>query len=172
MKVRILDAGDASAYQSLRLVALQECPAAFASSFDEEVGLSLETVAERLTPSVDGGVLGGFEDDRLVGVVGIHREPFVKLGHKANVWGMYVAAPARRGGAGRRLLGEALAFAARQLRVRQVNLGVNVANIAAVGLYEQAGFRPFGLETCFMLLDGVAQDEMHMVCVIDGDGDG
>ena len=90
MNVRILERGDAEAYQSLRLAGLQECPSAFASSFAEESGLGLEVVAERLSPSADGVVLGAFADADLAGMVGVHREPLAKLAHKANVWGMYV----------------------------------------------------------------------------------
>jgi ribosomal protein S18 acetylase RimI-like enzyme len=50
--------------------------------------------------------------------------------------------------------------------VRQVNLGVNESNAAALRLYESLGFRTFGREECFMRVEGHWQHELHMVCVI------
>lgn len=47
--------------------------------------------------------------------------------------------------------------------VRQINLGVNAANFAALAFYESCGFKPFGLERGFMMLDGELHDEVHMV---------
>ena len=47
--------------------------------------------------------------------------------------------------------------------VRQINLGVNAANLEAIALYEAAGFTAFGVERGFMLLDGRLHDELHMV---------
>jgi RimJ/RimL family protein N-acetyltransferase len=47
--------------------------------------------------------------------------------------------------------------------VARVDLGVNAANAAAIALYEGAGFQRFGLERDFMRVDGVSQDELHMV---------
>ena len=51
-------------------------------------------------------------------------------------------------------------------RVRQVSLGVNAENAAAIALYERMGFEPFGREPCFMLVDGIPQDEVQMVCML------
>ena len=48
MLIRSLTATDAARYQPLRLRALREHPEAFASAFEEEQQLSLETVAKRL----------------------------------------------------------------------------------------------------------------------------
>lgn len=51
--------------------------------------------------------------------------------------------------------------------VRQVNLGVNAANVEAIALYEALGFAPFGLERGFMLLDGELHDEILMVRIVE-----
>ena len=164
--IRVLGAADAAAFQALRLAGLQECPAAFASSFEEESGRELPAVAERLAPQGDRAVFGAFDGGELVGLVGLMREGHRKLAHKAFIWGMYVAPAARQRGIGRRLVGAALSFAESQLRVRQVTLGVNAANPAAIALYERMGFKAFGREPCFMLVDGVPQDELQMVCFL------
>jgi len=164
--VRALAPPDARAFQSLRLHGLRECPTAFASSYEEECDLALSVVADRLGPRDGRATFGAFRGEELVGLVGIVREEHRKLAHKAFIWGMYVARESRRRGVGRQLVTKALAFAQSGLHVRQVSLGVNAANTAALALYERMGFKPYGREPCFMLVDGIAQDEVQMVCVL------
>ena len=165
-EIRTLVPADAAAFQALRLAGLQECSTAFASSFEEESTRELPAVAERLAPQGDRAVFGAFDGGELAGVVGLVREGHRKLAHKAFIWGMYVAPAARKRGVGRELVAAALAFAATELRVRQVTLGVNAANPAAIALYERMGFQTYGREPCFMLVDGVPQDELQMVCFL------
>ena len=166
MQIRILQAGDATVYQSLRLRGLRECPSAFASSFEEEAATPIDVVAARLAKQQDGATFGAFENDLLVGIVGLRRESMRKLAHKAYIWGMFVAPDARNGGVGRQLLAHALEYAGEVLRVRQVNLGVNADNLPAIALYRRMRFEPFGRERGFMLLDGKLHDEVHMACLL------
>lgn len=66
MLIRPLTAPDAARYQPLRLRALQEHPEAFASAFEEEQQLLLETVAKRLQQSsAERYTLGAFEEEEL-----------------------------------------------------------------------------------------------------------
>jgi RimJ/RimL family protein N-acetyltransferase len=166
MIVRKLTSADATAFQSLRLLGLRECPTAFASSYEEECDLELPVVADRLAPRDDRAVFGAFQELELVGLVGVKREALRKLSHKAYIWGMYVVPANRRRGVGRDLIAEVLCFALSELHVRQVSLGVNAENEAAITPYECMGFKSFGREPCFMLVDGVAHDEIQMVCML------
>lgn len=166
MLIRALDAQDACQFRALRLQGLREFPLAFASSYEEESETTVEAFAERLTPTEDGAVFGAFSGADLVGIAGLQRESMRKLSHKAFVWGVYVAPPARRAGCGHRLLSQVLSHAATRLGVRQVVLGVNAKNTAALALYRKLGFVQFGLEPGYMLLDGQLHDEVHMVCVL------
>jgi RimJ/RimL family protein N-acetyltransferase len=168
MNIRVLSPADAARFQALRLQGLREQPAAFASSAEEEVDASLEEVARRLVATSDGAVFGAFDDAMLLGIVGLQRESKNKLAHKAWIWGMYVAPLVRRQGIGRRLLQQALAHASREFGVRQVNLGVNSANQAALALYQSLGFTSYGVERGFLLVDGVLHDEHQMVNIVDG----
>ena len=163
MQVRDLGANDAQAFQGLRLAALRECPSAFASSYEEEHEMPIGMVAERLVAKADRCVLGAWVGPDLVGLLGLQREQMRKLAHKAFIWGMYVAPGVRRRGVGRRLIDHALQRAGSMNGVRQINLGVNAANLEAIALYEAAGFTAFGVERGFMLLDGELHDELHMV---------
>jgi hypothetical protein len=92
MTIRVLNESDAQLYQELRLSALKINPEAFGSTYEREVIFSLETVVERLKPTKEKFVLGAFEDNgTLVGIVTLMRENSHKMGHKGNVFGMYVA---------------------------------------------------------------------------------
>ena len=166
MQIRALSPDDATEYQALRLQGLLEWPSAFASSHDEEVNTPIAEISARLQPNGDGAIFGAFMDGRLVGIVGLQRETMQKLAHKAYIWGMYVAPEARKLGVGKALLQHALNHARDVMLVRQVNLGVNASNDAAIALYRSLGFEPFGIERGFMLLDGESHDEIHMVRVL------
>jgi RimJ/RimL family protein N-acetyltransferase len=165
MQFRPLVPEDAGAFQVLRLQGLREAPTAFASSFEEECDRPLAMVASRLSANGEGAVFGAFNKSDLVGVTGVRREDHSKLAHKAFLWGVYVAPTFRKRGIGRQLVSQALDFAFSTLGVRQVNLGVNTSNLGAIALYELMGFKTFGIEEGFLLVDGVLHDEMHMVCL-------
>jgi ribosomal protein S18 acetylase RimI-like enzyme len=165
MLIRRLLPEDAASFQAVRLRGLLEIPSAFTSSHAEEVDTPLEVTAETLAQKPDGAVFGAFADGTLAGVLGIQQEGHRQVAHKAFIWGMYVAPEHRRNGLGRALIAHALKFAAQDLRVRSVNLGVNTANRAAVALYEAMGFRTYGTEPGFLMIDGVLHDE-HLMSVV------
>ena len=165
MHYRRLQPADAEVFQKLRVSGLAESPNAFISTPAEDLRLPMATVEERLRVDRDSAVFGAWRDANLLGIAAIRREPKARLQHKASLWGVYVAPDIRGMGAGRELVRLCLAFA-REMGVRQVNLGVNESNAAALRLYESLGFRTFGREECFMCVDGQWQHELHMVCVL------
>lgn len=162
MQIRRLTPADASAFQSLRLESLLTDPAAFGASFEEERAIPLSTIESRLLEKNDRASFGAFNDGMLLGHVGLGREGLKKLSHKGFIWGMYVAPAARRHGVARELLGAALSLARSVGEIRQVNLCVNAGNLAAIALYESAGFKTWGREPGAMLVDGELFDEVHM----------
>jgi ribosomal protein S18 acetylase RimI-like enzyme len=164
--LRTLKPEDSSAFQALRLRGLQECPEAFASSHEEEVGTLPAEIERRLKPKPDSAVIGAFREGELVALIGVQREGMAKLAHKAFIWGVYVAPEARGLGVGTKVVRHALSYAADTLRVRQVNLGVNTKNTAAVALYRKLGFVEYGLERGFLLVAGELHDEYQMVCLL------
>ena len=164
MHLRTLTPQDATSFQALRLRGLQECPEAFASSYEEEASTSREEIELRLQPKPGSAIVGAFLDGVLVGLAGVQQESMAKLAHKAFIWGVYVSPEARGRGVGTKVIGHALQYASETLGVRQVNLGVNTKNVAAVALYKKLGFVQYGLERGFLLVAGVLHDEYQMVC--------
>jgi RimJ/RimL family protein N-acetyltransferase len=161
--VRVLDSSDASDFQRLRLRGLQEFPAAFSSSYEEEVPLTGDTIAARLGDQKLGVVFGAFIAATLVGVTGIARDRHRKLAHRALMWGVYVAPEGRQHGVGRALGHAAIEYAKHKLSARQVILGVGATNKPAIALYERLGFEPFGIEPAYLFVDGEYRDEMLMI---------
>jgi ribosomal protein S18 acetylase RimI-like enzyme len=168
MLIRCLTSADAAAFQELRLQGLQESPTAFSSSFEEECDRPLDVVAAKIAPEAGRAVFGAFDGDDLVGLIGVGIDGGRKLAHKRRIWGMYVAPSHRGRGIAKRLMMQALEFAAAIRGVRQVTLGVNAGNTAARRLYESAGFEVYGLEPAAILIDGEPHDEMWMIRRLDG----
>lgn len=164
LSIRALAPPDSPAFQALRLRGLQECPEAFASSYEEEVATPIAEIETRLQPKPDSAIFGAFEESRLCALVGVQREGMVKLAHKSFIWGVYVAPEARGRGVGAAIVRHALSYAASLLGARQVNLRVNTRNTAAVALYKRLGFIEYGLERDYLIVNGVPQDEYQMVC--------
>jgi ribosomal protein S18 acetylase RimI-like enzyme len=163
MKIRLLDAADAEVYQSLRLRALREIPAAFSASPEDEAGRSMDEVASRITAAADGSIctLGVFEHAALAGFVAIVHPQRQKLRHQVQFAGMYVAPEFRRRRFGRALLEAAVAHVRSIDGVRQVKLGVNATNTAAKALYRAVGFESYALEPDALQVDGHFHDEEH-----------
>jgi len=164
MTVRRLVPTDAAAYRVLMLEAYGLHPDAFTSSVAERAALPLSWWVARLDESPVAGqvVLGAFEGDRLVGAAGIEFERREKARHKASLFGMYVAAEARQGGFGRKLVDAALALAAARDGVRLVQLTVTEGNLAAQSLYERCGFEAFGIEPFAVALENRYVSKVHM----------
>jgi GNAT superfamily N-acetyltransferase len=159
VEIRQLGPGDAAAFHSVRLQGLRESPEAFGSTYEEEVGSSLDLIAQRLEPAREPTarvVLGAFADDALVGVVGCHQEAKAKARHKAVIWGMYVVPEMRGRGLGRQLLRRAIAEARTWPNVERMTITVVERVHQARELYLSAGFQPFGREPDALRQNGVS----------------
>lgn len=172
MEIRLLDRHDAPTYQALRLQALRDSPHAFSVSHDEEAGRSVDEVAVRIAPAVDGSVcmFGVFEDGGLAGFVALIHPQRKKLRHGAELAGMYVAPACRRRGLGAAMLQAAIMHARSINGVRQLALGVNAANTAAKALYRSAGFVSWGVQPRALQIDGMFHDEEHLLLRLDAAG--
>lgn len=159
--IRMLDVEDATSLLSLRREALETEPLAFASSTDDDRGLSPEFTRDMLANRREQAVFGSFDGDTLTGMVGIYRESKTKRRHLGGIWGMYVTPSTRNQGIGRALL-EAAIQQGREWGLDQVQLGVSDTALAAKHLYETTGFRAWGCEPCALRWEGRFVDEHHL----------
>lgn len=161
-----LNPDHASMYRALMLQAYTQHPQAFSSSATERAALSLSWWAKRLDSDANAQevVLGTFDDQELVGVVGVAFETRDKLRHKANLFGMYVAPQARQHGQGAALVQAALACARARPGIRLMQLTVTEGNDAAQALYARFGFIVFGLEPQAVAVGDGFVNKTHMWC--------
>jgi ribosomal protein S18 acetylase RimI-like enzyme len=167
MHIRQITSQDAAAYRNLRLEGLRNHPEAFSESVEEFAARAVGDIAAMIgdnPASPDGFILGAFDDkDRLVGVVSLARESFLKERHKAILWGMHVSADYRRRGIGRRLVEELVTRARDYGDIEQIILNAATRNTPAVRFYESLGFRSFGREPNALHVGDLSYDQEHMI---------
>jgi GNAT superfamily N-acetyltransferase len=164
--IRRLGPGDGPAFRELRLEALRAEPEAFGSDYLENLHRPVEFFVSRLE-AASNCTLGAFDGVRLVGMVGFHRPEGIKVRHRAEVFGMFVAASHRRRGLGRRML-EALIEAARaEPELLQLQLAVTTTLGPARALYDRLGFVPFGIEPRGLCVEGRSYDLEHRQLALD-----
>jgi RimJ/RimL family protein N-acetyltransferase len=162
MSVRVLTRADAAAFRELRLRALKEHADAFTSSFEEDARQPLAATEQRLEDPANS-FWGAFDGGRLLGIVGLTREPRAKNAHKANVVSMYVTLESGRRGLGRELLQAVIGHARNVAGLEQLVLTVTCGNEAATDLYRSAGFTTFGVEPRAIKVAGKYFDKEHMI---------
>jgi ribosomal protein S18 acetylase RimI-like enzyme len=151
MLIRPLTATDAARYQPLRLRALREHPEAFASAFEDEQPLTLETVAHRLQQSsAERYSLGAFDGEELSGLLFFHRWEGRKIRHRASIGGMYVPPEHRGRGIGKALLLDAITHAHTLSGLEDLILAVTVGNERARALYLAVGFTSVAIEPRYL----------------------
>jgi len=164
--IRPLNVADAARFQALRLLAIETSPTSIWPTHEEEAGRTIEEMAARVRQTDTQTVYGAFEQDALVGVAGVRREPLLKVRHKAVIWGVFVDPTHRRKGIAQDLLKAAAGHASREWNCVQLTLCVNAENPGAKALYTSMGFVVYGVEPRAMLVDGRYYDEELMCKVL------
>jgi RimJ/RimL family protein N-acetyltransferase len=164
--IRRLEEKDAEAYAKLRRESLLAEPLAFASSPEDDIARSGETMRELLLNRNGSLLLGAFKPE-LVGALGLYRDRHAKAAHKVHIWGMYVTGRSRRQGIAAALLEAVLDHARSMSGVSSVHLCVSSAAPAAKRLYERAGFQVWGAEPDALRVGGVSASEDHMILRFD-----
>lgn len=85
--VRSMGLPNVEDYRTIRLSALKTAPEAFGSVHAIEASKPIEEHAERLTSSL---VFGAYDDDQIVGMVGLKAEKGPKDAHKGFMRGGYI----------------------------------------------------------------------------------
>jgi ribosomal protein S18 acetylase RimI-like enzyme len=159
--VRVLSSPDAAAFRELRLQALAEDPATFASTYEDERDTPLSVVAERIAPARDRAIVGAFDGPDLVGLAAWHREETEGLEHQGFVWGVFVAPSHRGRGLARRLMRRVIGLARRAQGITELTLVAYADNGHALALYESLGFVIHGRQPTGSGIDCRPED-LHM----------
>jgi len=101
----------------------------------------------------DQAIFGAFAPE-LVGIVGCVREASLRRPTRRTSRGMYVSAPHRGAGTGRKLMQQAMHSHRTLPGVLQVHLSVSEPSHQAAALYQSLGFRTWGVEPSALAVDG------------------
>ena len=160
--IRPLCAGDAAAYASLRLCAIDETPDSFVSTRAEEEKRSIVEIETRICANANQVVFGAFAGNVLVAVAGLRRYPLRPVQQKGFLWGLFVMQTHRRSGIARRLIAAAI-DQARTMGLTHIALNTGAANESAIALYTSTGFEAVEDEPYTEAIDDDADREVEMV---------
>jgi RimJ/RimL family protein N-acetyltransferase len=164
--VRILATGDATAFQRVRLRAIETAPTSAWPTLEEQSAWSLEEVEAKIQTTSTQAVFGVFAGADLIGIAGLRREPLLQVQHKGLVWGVFLDPNFRGMGLAHRLLEAIVSYAKCEWGLIQLNLCVHTQNVPAKKLYESLGFVAFGIEPRALKVGGVFLDEQHMILML------
>lgn len=156
-----LTAADAATFQALRLEGLANYACEFGTAYEEEAGLALDVIAERLE---HGMIFGAFIDGHLRAIAGFRRFDRQKKQHKAELFGVYVAKKARGLGLGEAIVRHVVDQARGE--VEQLLATVASLNRPAIALYAKLGFEPFGHEPRAHKVGDRYFDQDHLVLML------
>jgi GNAT superfamily N-acetyltransferase len=161
LQIRQLVPNDATELLDLLREAAMEEPLAFVTSPEDDFVSSTEIVRDYLERGPDMVVFGAFEDD-MVGILWFAREERTKLAHKALIWRTFVRKESRGRGIGGKLLQTAIDHARRSKGLAAIRLCVSDKSPVARQLYEQYGFRIWGIEPDSFRADGESAQFCYM----------
>lgn len=163
MLCKLLTIHDWTAFRDIRLEALILEPAAYASTVYDWQQLPQAEWERRMTMTP---VIGAFDDQALVGIMGLIRQNPSKIIHRATLIMVYVQEQHRGTAVASDLLAATIAHA-KAIGIRQMELNVSVENPAAIRFYEREGFVPFGRLPAAIMHDSREIDEIMMGRRID-----
>ena len=164
--IREANLADIEQYRALRLFALQESPAAFGQEYETSLSYPPEHWQERLREDEHSAMFVAENNQKLIGMTGIHRRPLQKTKHSATIIAVFVH-PELRGLHIAESLIEACVEWARSKEVIVVKLSVNASNTSAIRCYERCGFTIYGTEPQGTFYDGKYYDAHLMYRSLD-----
>jgi ribosomal protein S18 acetylase RimI-like enzyme len=163
MRICTLTASDATRYRELMLEAYALAADAFTSTAEDRALEPESWWVKRIAdPEGLGASFGADDINGLVGTVALEYSAKPKTKHSALLIGMYVREHARGMGVGRALLTAALNHASRRPGVEVVRLSVTEGNERAIRLYQEGGFREWGVQPMAIGTPSGYKGKVHM----------
>lgn len=156
---------DAKELHRLREQSLEECPEAYSMGLEKWRGAPVTSVAAMIEASAsgqDGPLVGVFQNETLLGFVGVKVIGRQKVAHVGTLWGLYVDPAHRRNGLGEQLIQRVLEMAKSVQSLEQVRLMVSTQSKAAVALFEKLDFQEYGVEPRGRKIDDHYHDLAYM----------
>lgn len=165
-EIRLLTREDGPSYQRLRLESLQRNPEAFLSTFESESVLHEQAFADHLDWAYHPphyGYFGVFLGNVLAGYVQISKNYLEKQSHIIYVNNLYVGHEFRRQGLATTLMNYVFDELGHLEHIERAFLSCTGRNTAAYALYKTLGFRRFAVRAKAVKWQGVYDDEVEMV---------
>ena len=159
--IKNLNKNDLDEFIRLRMAGLKSDPEAFGAAFEEGIDRE-KTLRDLKAKNEENFILGYFEQDELLGMVGFVRKWRIKARHIGFIWGMYVAENARGKGIGKKLMEACISQAESLPGLEKITLEVTETQMAAKKLYEDMGFVIYGIEKNSMHVNGKSIVSFHM----------
>ena len=154
--IRRLTVDDLEAFRELREEAMRLCPESFGSPEEEQGGERQEAAYRDILQKDE--ILGAFEGDNLIGVIGFFIPGHAKSQKCGRIFTLYVRDTRRNSGLGDRLIKHILAIAADH--VEQMHVCIVHTAAAALDLFQKNGFEVLSTETNAFSLGDVSYNEL------------
>ena len=152
---------DAVEVARFRKIAVADSPLAFGAGPNDDPAQDTDAVAENLRQTLENVIVGDF-DPGLVGMVGLISGRGEKRRHKGTIWGFFVLPNHRKQGIGTRLMNEAISISNTWEGVAVIHLSVNEHGNDARRVYEELGFKTWGVEADALRIGRERYTEYHM----------
>ncbi len=167
--IRELTAEDAQQFKDLRQKAFEINEGGFAADLDEwrtKPVAEVKKMLEQEYASMNDFILGAFEAEQLVGIIGFFRPSLPKISRKGHVWGTFLLPEWRGKRIAGQLLDELINRAQHMQNLNRLQLTTSTQFKAAISLYKSRGFTRFATETGIFHSGQHQFDELYMRLIL------
>jgi ribosomal protein S18 acetylase RimI-like enzyme len=156
-QIRKISDGEMDLFRQIRLEALKNEPDAFASIYEDWVRFSDAEWRKRMTIPI----FVAFAETRPIGLMALKQLQQSRMRHRATLTMVYVNKCFRGAGLANALLDTAIRYA-KEIGIRQIELGARADRTAAIRFYKRAGFEVIGTVPQGYIEDGLEFGEILM----------
>ncbi len=151
-------------YRNIRLEGLKNYPINFGATYKQQSQLPQLLFEKHITEQTPGKfIIGAFDAHKLIGICGFVQEQQARTKHRGTIIQMYVQPSYQGQKVGLNLLKATLKEAFKIPELEQIVLDVITINMAANKVYEQVGFKEYGLYPKYYKIEHTYVDLRLMV---------